>query len=139
MPYIHPSLGVTCLSTSEFWKIEADKEGKEVCDLMSDFYDDLRNSEDAYRQSVIDNKDGALERLQYYYEGDDDGSPIPTEVLEIWDVNVSFGMGKNKTSFCCKAKFSDNSVRNLQYSEVECGGSYMDPPDFDCSCQELTV
>jgi hypothetical protein len=139
MTYIHSALGVPCISTSEFWKIEADKEGREVCDLMSDFYDDLRNDEDAYRQSVIDNKDGALERLQYYYEGDDDASTIPTEVLEIWDANVSFGMRKNKTSFCCKVKFNDNSVRSLRYSEVEYSGSYMEPPDFYSSCEELPV
>ncbi len=139
MTYIHPALGVPCLSTSEFWKIEAEKEGREVYDLMSDFYDDLASDEAAYCQAVADNKDGALERLQYYYEADGDDSPLPTEVLEIWGVNVSFGMRKNKTSFCCKVKFNNNSVRNLRYSEVEYSGSYMEPPDFDCSCEELPV
>ena len=137
MTYIHPVLGVPCLSTSEFWKIEGEKEGREAYEVMSDFYDDLAADEEAYCQSLISNKEDALERIKYCYEEDDE-SPSPTEVLEIWNVDASFGARRSKTSFKCKVRFSDDSIRNLDYNESEYSGSYLEPPDFDCSCEELS-
>lgn len=139
MPRIHPQLGVPCMTVSEFWKLEAEKENRDAADLISDFQAEIAADEERSKAAIENDKDSALERLKEYY------SPLycdstfqPTKVVDIRDVYVSYGYSKSTTAFTATVECDDGVTRNLRYSESEYSGSYMEPPDFDCECKEIT-
>jgi len=138
MPYNHPVLGVPCMTISEFWAYEAKKEGVDVEDIMEDYYSSLVQEEKDSANQILQNKDQVLEMLKQYYEADPEIIEfLPVEVLEVSDAVVRISSRSNSTSFTCKVNCNDNKVRWLKYSETHYGGSYMDPPDFDCNCEEV--
>jgi hypothetical protein len=136
MPYTHPTLGVPCLTLSEFWTQEADRDGITVDQAMDNYYSTLAEEQERSRQELLNNKAEALKTLQEYYAADE-WEWMPVEIVEMMDATVSLGMSKNKNSFTANVRCSDGKVRMLQYSETHYAGSYWEPPDFDCSCQEV--
>ena len=138
MPYNHNVLGVSCMTTSEFWKSESEREGIDASDLMEDFYQSLAQEEKDSANQILQNKDQVLEMLKQYYEADPDTIEfLPVEVLEVRDAVVRISSRSNSTSFICRVNCNDSKVRWLKYTETHYSGSYMDPPDFDCSCEEI--
>ena len=79
MPYIHPDLGVSCMTMGEFWASEAKKEGRATHELMDDFYGEIAADEQRARQEVMDNKEAALKMLQDYYD------PSYIDMLRKWE------------------------------------------------------
>jgi hypothetical protein len=139
MPYIHRDLGVPCMTMNEFWASEAKREGKEAHELMNSFHDEIAQEEKRYKDEVLADKQGALQKLIDYYDPAycDDVQFTPVEVVDIIDAFVSMSMRSNTTEFTAIVKCSDGKVRTLAYTETEYSGSYMEPGDFDCNCREV--
>ena len=138
MPYIHPDLGVPCMTISEFWTSEAKKTGQEAHELISDFNNSMAIEEQRASQDLLADKPGALKMLQDYYSpeyGDVEFSPV--EIVNILTANVAIGMRSTSSTFTALVKCSDNKLRTLEYTESQYGGSYMEPPDFDCNCKVI--
>lgn len=136
MPYIHPDLGVSCMTMGEFWASEAKKEGREAHELMDDFYSEMVAEEQRSKQHVMKDKIGALEMLKSYYDPEyGDIHFTPVEILSIISADVRINMRSNTTTFTAEVKCSDGNVRTLEYTETQYAGSYMEPPDFDCNCR----
>ena len=138
MPYNHSVLGVPCMTYSEFWAAEAEREGADVADVMEDYYSSIAQEEQDSANRLIQNPKEILEMLVQYYQLDPDIIEfLPVEVLEVRDAVVRISIRSNSTTFTCKVNCNDNKVRWLKYSETHYSGSYMDPPDFDCNCEEV--
>lgn len=140
MPYVHSDLGVPCVTQAEFWAQESRNTGREIPELMSDYYDDLANEEKLEEQRVMEDYKGNLQRLQEYYHPDylEEVTFHPINILEMIFAKVSFGVKKSSTTFRAKVNCSDGSNRLLEYTETSYSGSYMDPPDWDCDCVEIS-
>ena len=140
MPYIHPILGVPVMTTSEFWAEEGERLGRHPIDLANEHYFELEKEDMRASQAIMRDTVGALEKLKSYYDPEycDDLTFLPLEVLEIIDARVHSGMKKATTTFVAVVNCSDGKVRTLEYTECDYYGSYMEPPEFDCSCQEVT-
>ena len=136
MPYIHPVLGVSCMTTSEFWAAEAKSENKPVDEVMEDYYTSIEDDRKRVISELKADKVGALKMLVDYYTADEYDF-LPVEVLEITEAGYNYGTRGNVTSITVVANCSDNQIRTLKYTESYTGGSYMEPPDFDCNCQVI--
>jgi hypothetical protein len=136
---MHPALGVPVMTTSEFWKCEAEKEKRESADLIGDFYKDISADQYAATQEIINNTDIALNSLKEYY------NPVygdlvtfqPVQIVDIYNVSVRYNMRSSTTSFTAIVLCDDCVTRTLAYTETHYSGSYYDPPDYDNSCIEL--
>jgi hypothetical protein len=139
MPRIDPITGVPCMTLQEFWKQEAQSEGKEPAEVMSDFYDDLIASMQQEEAKLESDPASALKTLQEYYNPEycEDVTFSPEEVLRVWDAHVSYRSRSDGTSFKCEVRCSDGKIRKLQVSEWSSGGSYYEPPDYQIECQEI--
>lgn len=138
MPYKHPIYGVECLSVNEFWKMEAERSGVDASDLIGEFVRDIQHEEDVERQRIENDKDGALKSILDYYNADpEEITFLPVTVLKVFDVHVSIGMNKNTTSFCADVICDDGKTRTVKYTECSYGGSFYEPPDFECDCEVL--
>lgn len=136
MPYIHPVLGVPCITNNEFWESEAKAEGREATDLINDYHQEMLIDMERERQRLLNDKEGALEMLRDYYHPDnDDVTFIPTEVVNILEASCNYNMRSSTTSITAEINCSDGKTRIVEYTESQYGGSYMEPPDYDCNCK----
>jgi hypothetical protein len=137
MPYKHPN-GTTCMTVGEFWAAEAEKEGKQVHEVMDEFYGSLAKEEVDSANRLMNNLDEALGMLNQYYDPEYvDIEFQPISIIKMIDASVSIGMRKCSTKFVAKVKCSDGVDRYIEYSQSEYSGSFYDPPDFDCECKVL--
>ena len=138
MSKIDPITGCSVMTIGEFWASEAKKEGKEVAEVMCDFYDDMAAEEEVYRQEILSDLSGALDKLKEYYNPEyDDSGLVPVEVLEISDADTCFGYRKSTSSFTAKVRFADK-IRTVCYSEADYSGSFYEPPDFEANCKVIS-
>ena len=138
MPKMDPISGCSVMTVGEFWASEAKKEGKEVAEVMGDFYEDMAAEEESYRQEILSDLPGALEKLKEYYNPEyDDSGWVPVEVLAITDADTCFGYRKSSSSFTARVRFEDK-IRTVCYSEVDYSGSFYEPPDFEANCKVIS-
>ena len=140
MPYNHPDLGVPCMTLGEFWASEAKKEGKEVGEIMGDFYDEIAQDCAKAEDSLKSNFSAILEMLKEYYDADPESSEFePIEVISVEMTKINYSFSKDTTSFIALVNCADNLKRLVKYSQTSYHGSYMEPPDFDSTCQVISV
>lgn len=142
MPYKHPDLGVECMTLGEFWSAEAKQAGAEPAELMSDFYDDIRAEEDSEIVRIKNDTVGALAAFQDYYHPNyflPDKPPFEVqEVITIVEADCSFKFSCSTTTFIALVKCSDKN-RYLRYTASHYAGNYMEPPDYDVECEEVSI
>lgn len=140
MPYNHPVLGVPVMTMGEFWASEAKKEGKEVAEIMGDFYDEITQDCTREENRLKNNPAELFAMLKDYYDADPECSEFePVEVLSVEMTKVDFSYSKDSTSFIALVKCADNLNRLVKYSQTSYHGSYMEPPDFDADCKVLSI
>lgn len=140
MPYIHPDLGVPCMTVSEFWASESKFSGKEISETMEEYYTSIAEDEDRSAKDLMNNKSEVLSFLQNYYHPDfEEVEFLPVEVIDVFDVSVRYTPKKSMTSFKAYISCNDGKFRTVEYFETSWSGSYMDPPDFECECTVLEI
>jgi hypothetical protein len=140
MPKIDSMTGCSVMTMGEFWASEAKKEGKEVAEIMGDFYDEI--AQDCIREEnrLKNNPTELFAMLKDYYDVDPECSEFePIEVLSVEMTKVDFSYSKDSTSFIALVKCADNLNRLVEYSQTSYHGSYMEPPDFDSNCKVLNI
>jgi hypothetical protein len=123
------------MTTTEFWHSEAKRENVEVDEIMDDFYTSLEKDQVEAAQRLMQDKESILKMLKEYYLECE--TFIPVEVLEVLDAVVHYNYSSDRTSVTCRVMCNDGKERTLKYWEANYGGSYMEPPDFDCNCEEV--
>jgi hypothetical protein len=142
MPYKHSILGVDCMTLAEFWDSEAKGAGKEPAEIMSDFYDDIRADQEAEAAKIKSDKSGALKALQEYYDPvyfEPERPPFEIlDVINIIEASCKYNYSSSTTSFTALVQCNDRQ-RYVKYTESNYSGSYMEPPDYDISCEEIIL
>ncbi len=139
MPKIDPITGCTVMTTGEFWKGEAEREGKgrEPWELEQEMYNQLDSDMRTEEERIRGDKAGALKLIQKYLSEDPDDSLSSfgfsaediEEVLEIDSANVRGGFRESGASFQARVLLKDQTTRTLEYSEWHSSGSFYSPPD----------
>ncbi len=128
-------VGVPVLTTGEFWASEAQKEGKDIYEVMEEFYSSIHDDEKAEAKRILEDKQGALDKLVEYFSYEEDSPIKPIEVLEITESTCSFG-SKTTITFQANVKFhslkdDSFSIKKLNCKEISWSGSFYNPPDYE--------
>lgn len=140
MPKKDPGTGCTVITTQEFFQGEAKQEGKgrSGAELMIEMFDEIEASARAEENNWKTNPTELLQKLQQeikeYNEADPEAEqyPIPTQILEVIEVKINYGMRTNSFYIRCRCIKEDGSTSILNVNTRSHSGSMYEPPDYDC-------
>lgn len=141
MPRKDPITGVEVMTHMEFWQAEAEKEGRQVSDVLRDFYDewdeDIRKQEEMYK-NTLDQNNLYVMYLNYvsdigcdYFQCVQDINTFIVEIVELIDCNIHQSMRETTESFVIYAKCLDGEYRIITMTTYNWSGSFYEPPDWD--------
>jgi len=126
------------MTVDDFWASEAKKEGKEIGEVIENFYDEMARECVEAEKSLKGNFSEVLQMLRDYYDIDPECSEFePIEVLSVEMVKVNYSFKKDSISLIATVKCADGLNRLIQYHQTSYHGSYMEPPDFDSDCRVI--
>ena len=131
MPKIDSFTGCPVMTVAEFWNSEAEQEGKgrSGSEVALDFYEEMRQEEEV-EANRIKNNPTEVEALIRRCADDGETDISTISLLEVLEVECSFGKS-SKTSV--KAKINIGGQEKIVVAgEASYGGSYYEPPDFEC-------
>lgn len=146
MPYIHPT-GVPCMTALEFFKKEADKEGRDPCDMMKELFDDIdadaRKEEQAYSSRKKAMVFLRREIRQWNKQYPDEKVREVRKVINVISVKVEQTMRSHSLEIKVEAVDMSGKKGVLSYTESDSHGGYYDPPEgetlIDWEYQNLPV
>jgi hypothetical protein len=135
MPRKDPITGCEVMTEYEFWAAEAKHEGKGrmPSELMAEMFEEMGREEDQERQRLMEPAHcfEVLVSICKDFNDEDDPTPLPTDVIEVLEVQLHQGFGGSKTAIRARCQLPDGTEGIVSAVAQHWAGSRMEPPDSD--------
>jgi len=125
--------GCTVMTLPEFWRGEAEREGRPASDLMDEFYVDL-DREQSDQEARLRDPEATLEFLREQWSADPESNPAGTEpvaVTRVLSAQIRSSLRTSSTQVVAHAFGMDGYERRYTAWVSYDGGTRLQPPESD--------